>query len=158
MNIFTKNVLLLLLAFSFISTSRAQLQPSQGISGSQKIDIRDSPAKKKLAVAVIDPLKDITRKISDTMDTYRSYPNNKNTWAIIINKANNILFEYYLSGYLKGKSSKEAFFVKMGPETMTAADMQNNKMILVAGIATKRPAEFEVLRFEKTGAAISNTH
>lgn len=63
---------------------------------------------------------------------------------------------YYLSGKwrngaLEGKTEEDAFFVEVGRETMTEADIQNGRLIVKIGIAPVRPAEFVIFRiFQKT--------
>ena len=53
-----------------------------------------------------------------------------------------------------GTKSEEAFFVKMGNETMTATDMANHKMILQVGIAPIKPADFKILVIEKINSSL----
>ena len=52
------------------------------------------------------------------------------------------------AGALAGATPEEAYFVKVGlPETMTALDILEGRMIVEIGMAVVRPAEFIILRF-----------
>jgi len=59
------------------------------------------------------------------------------------------LYSYYKNGKLLGSKTTEAYFVKIGSETMTAAHITNRTIILLAGIAIVKSAEFEIIRIEK---------
>ena len=47
---------------------------------------------------------------------------------------------------LAGASRAEAFFVDIGPDTMTREDISNGRLICNIGIAPSKPAEFVVFR------------
>ncbi len=47
---------------------------------------------------------------------------------------------------LVGGSQSEAFFVDIGPSTMTRDDIMNGRLICNIGIAPSRPAEFVIFR------------
>lgn len=72
-------------------------------------------------------------------------PNTQPTWIKIKAAAEDLLYKYYSSGQLLGSQKEQAYFIKMGVETMTAADIANKKMILIVGIANRKPAEFHVI-------------
>jgi phage tail sheath protein FI len=76
--------------------------------------------------------------------------NTASTWATIKQNADNILLRYFKNGKLLGTKPTEAYYIKMGSETMTAADIAAGKMILVCGVATVKPAEFKIIRIEKS--------
>ncbi len=73
-------------------------------------------------------------------------PNNEETWAEVRRVVANVLNQFWEQGSLKGSTGDEAFFVKVGPETMTQQDIDNGKLIIVVGIAPVRPAEFVILQ------------
>ena len=51
-----------------------------------------------------------------------------------------------------GGSPSEAFFVDIGPNTMSKDDIDNGRMICVIGVAPVKPAEFVIFRItQKTG-------
>lgn len=94
----------------------------------------------------------IENELNKIVAAYTSQPNTAATWIQIKGAAENVLYTYFLNGKLLGTRKEQAFYVKMGAETMTAADIANKKMILVAGIATVKPAEFVIIRVEKNAA------
>ena len=47
---------------------------------------------------------------------------------------------------LAGASSSEAYFVEIGPSTMSQDDMMAGRLICNIGIAPSRPAEFIIFR------------
>lgn len=56
------------------------------------------------------------------------------------------------SGALAGGSPTDAFFVNIGPDTMTKDDIDNGRLICVIGVAPVKPAEFVIFRItQKTG-------
>jgi phage tail sheath protein FI len=91
----------------------------------------------------------IAKELDAIVTANISKPNTAATWTAIKQSADNILLRYFINGKLMGTKASEAYYIKMGAETMTAADIAAGKMILVAGIATVKPAEFTVIRVEK---------
>jgi len=76
-------------------------------------------------------------------------PNDSSTWL----KAEALIDKYLLGlwrqGALAGSKPEQAYFVKVGlGKTMTSNDILQGKMIVEIGIATVRPAEFIIIRFE----------
>ena len=47
---------------------------------------------------------------------------------------------------LAGSSPQEAYFVEIGPATMSRDDIMNGRLICNIGIAPSRPAEFVIFR------------
>jgi phage tail sheath protein FI len=82
------------------------------------------------------------------MEQYRNKPNTEDTWTSIKNEAENLLYTYYKNRKLVGNKPQEAYFIKIGLQTMTAADIQANKKILITGISEYKPAEFKVITIE----------
>lgn len=60
-----------------------------------------------------------------------------------------ILYRYYRNGLLAGKKIEEAYFAKCNTETMTQKDIADGRLVLIAGYALLKPAEFEIRRFER---------
>ena len=52
----------------------------------------------------------------------------------------------FRSGMLAGDTPNEAFFVNIGPSTMSQDDIMNGRLICEIGIAPSRPAEFVIFR------------
>jgi phage tail sheath protein FI len=82
------------------------------------------------------------------MEQYRNKPNTEDTWTSIKNEAENLLYTYYKNRKLVGNKPQEAYFIKIGLQTMTEADIQANKKILITGISEYKPAEFKVITIE----------
>jgi phage tail sheath protein FI len=75
-------------------------------------------------------------------------PNTKNTWVKVKGMIESYLLSKWIEGALAGSKPEEAFFVKVGlPETMSADDILEGKMIVKIGMAVSRPAEFIILQF-----------
>ncbi len=73
-------------------------------------------------------------------------PNDQILWARVGLTIRSFLRDMYRSGALVGANEDEAFFVNIGPDTMTPQDIQNGKLICVIGVAPSRPAEFVIFR------------
>lgn len=75
-------------------------------------------------------------------------PNDRGTWVRVRAMIENYLTVQWRQGALAGAVTEQAFFVKVGlGETMTSQDILEGRMIVEAGMAVVRPAEFIVLRF-----------
>ncbi len=124
----------------------------------QQLYIKDSliakPVLKKNAVIKSVPVVTTEDAIAKELDAIVAAnitkPNTAATWATIRQAADNILLQYFRNGKLLGTKPAEAYYIKMGIETMTAVDITAGKMILICGVATVRPAEFKVIRIEKS--------
>ena len=88
---------------------------------------------------------EIEQKLKLILNKYKRYPNDETTWSLIRFDATNILYPYFQEGRFAGVKPNEAFYVKIGKETMTAADIANKKLILQVGIAKQKPAEFTMI-------------
>jgi phage tail sheath protein FI len=91
---------------------------------------------------------EIETGLKKIMDQYRNQPNTEETWTSIRSEAENFLYTYYRKKKLIGNQPKEAYFIKIGLQTMTASDIQANKKILIAGFSEYKPAEFMILTIE----------
>ena len=79
-------------------------------------------------------------------------PNDENLWARVRRTIELFLESVWRSGALVGGSPSEAFFVDIGPNTMSKDDIDNGRMICVIGVAPVKPAEFVIFRItQKTG-------
>jgi phage tail sheath protein FI len=75
-------------------------------------------------------------------------PNDANTWIKVRGMIENFLLLHWRAGALAGAKPEDAFYVKVGlPDTMTADDILNGRMIVEIGMAVVRPAEFIILTF-----------
>jgi uncharacterized protein len=73
-------------------------------------------------------------------------PNDENLWAQVRRSISNFLSLVWRSGGLMGATAEEAYFVKCDRTTMTQADIDAGRLIVVVGIAPTKPAEFVVIR------------
>lgn len=73
-------------------------------------------------------------------------PNDANLWMRVEGTIHMFLNTLWRSGALVGSSEDEAFFINIGPSTMTQDDILNGRLVCVIGIAPVRPAEFVIFR------------
>lgn len=72
--------------------------------------------------------------------------NDEMTWSQIREACNTFLLKQWEAGVLQGKKSKHAFYVRIGiNETMNSQDISEGRLIILAGFALSRPAEFSTL-------------
>lgn len=73
-------------------------------------------------------------------------PNDATLWARVLKTIADFLEHLWRNGMLAGASSSEAYFVEIGPSTMSQDDMMAGRLICNIGIAPSRPAEFIIFR------------
>lgn len=73
-------------------------------------------------------------------------PNDASLWLRVQMSISSFLENLWRNGMLAGASPSEAFFVEIGPSTMSKDDIMNGKLVCNIGIAPSRPAEFVVFR------------
>ncbi len=73
-------------------------------------------------------------------------PNDEPLWARVRRSVGDFLTRLWMDGMLQGKSKEEAYFVRCDRTTMTQADIDNGKLIMLIGIAPVKPAEFVIFR------------
>ncbi len=73
-------------------------------------------------------------------------PNDNTLWQRVSLTITSFLDGLWRTGMLTGGSPGEAYFVEIGPSTMTADDIKNGRLICNIGIAPSRPAEFVIFR------------
>jgi phage tail sheath protein FI len=77
-------------------------------------------------------------------------PNAEPLWASVKQSVTGFLRTLWRDGGLEGTSEEEAFFVNIGYDvTMTQADIDNGRMIVVIGVAIVKPAEFVIVRISQ---------
>jgi phage tail sheath protein FI len=77
-------------------------------------------------------------------------PNEPNTWVRVRTLIENFLTVQWRNGALVGPKPEQAFNVRVGlNQTMTFDDILNGRMIVRAGLAISRPAEFIILEFQQ---------
>jgi phage tail sheath protein FI len=73
-------------------------------------------------------------------------PNSEPLWARVRRTISNFLTTVWRNGALEGTKREEAYFVKCDRTTMTQADIDNGRLIVVIGVAPVKPAEFVIIR------------
>lgn len=73
-------------------------------------------------------------------------PNNSSLWSRVQMTVSAFLDGMFRAGMLSGDAPNEAYFVDIGPNTMSRDDIMNGRLICEIGIAPSRPAEFVIFR------------
>jgi phage tail sheath protein FI len=73
-------------------------------------------------------------------------PNDEPLWARVRRSVGDFLTRLWMDGMLQGRTKEEAYFVRCDRTTMTQADIDNGRMIMLIGIAPVKPAEFVIFR------------
>jgi phage tail sheath protein FI len=73
-------------------------------------------------------------------------PNSEMLWQRVRRAVSAFLNNVWRDGALMGKTREEAYFVKCDRTTMTQADIDNGRLIVLVGIAPVKPAEFVIFR------------
>jgi uncharacterized protein len=73
-------------------------------------------------------------------------PNDEATWARVRRSVSDFLTGLWRDDMLQGARREDAFFVRCDRTTMTQADIDNGRLIMVIGIAPVKPAEFVIFR------------
>jgi hypothetical protein len=73
-------------------------------------------------------------------------PNDAALWQRVNMTVSGFLDTMWRNGMLAGGSPGEAYFVEIGPSTMSRDDIMNGRLICNIGIAPSRPAEFVIFR------------
>lgn len=73
-------------------------------------------------------------------------PNDARLWAKLRDSVSAFLTRQWLDGALMGATKQQAFYVDVGPNTMTQDDIDNGRLIMEIGVAPVKPAEFVILR------------
>lgn len=73
-------------------------------------------------------------------------PNAAPLWAAVVDAVSDFMAGLFAAGAFAGSTAKDAFFVRCGPSTTTAADLEAGILIVEVGFAPSRPAEFVIVR------------
>ena len=73
-------------------------------------------------------------------------PNGEPLWAQVRDDVEAFLYGRWQAGTLLGSRPEEAFFVRCDRSTMTQADVDGGRLVVMAGFAALRPGEFVILR------------
>lgn len=129
----------ILLWVAFVMLGLSQFGRAQ--SGGDRPQKRSGQRQSTLATEIESGLRRI-------INEYAGKPNTEATWTAIRGEAADFLYAFYKSRRLVGNKPQEAYWVKIGPETMTATDIAANRKKLMAGFAEYKPAEFATVHVE----------
>ena len=73
-------------------------------------------------------------------------PSDEPLWAELRRHIGNFLHTLFSQGAFQGRAPDEGFFVRCDASTMTQADIDSGRVIVLVGFAPARPAEFVILR------------
>jgi hypothetical protein len=73
-------------------------------------------------------------------------PNDATLWQRVSVTVSSFLNNMWRAGMLAGSTPGEAYFVEIGPSTMSRDDIMSGRLICNIGIAPSRPAEFVIFR------------
>ncbi|HYH66742.1 MAG TPA: phage tail sheath C-terminal domain-containing protein [Urbifossiella sp.] len=73
-------------------------------------------------------------------------PNAEPLWARVRRAAAAFLDRVWRDGALEGTTATQAYFVKVDRTTMTQADIDSGRLVVLIGIAPVKPAEFVIIR------------
>ncbi len=79
-------------------------------------------------------------------------PNAEPLWGAVRRGVEGFLSTLWRSGAMVGATADEAFFVRCDRTTMTQNDLDNGRLVCLAGAAPVRPAEFVVVRLTQLTA------
>ena len=143
-----KNLLFILLIVLHIKTAAQQKQALIKDPAPAKVVVKNNLFKSKTAT-VSSVIATIENELNKIVAAHSHLPNTSATWTQIKSAAENLLYPYFKDGKLFGIKKEQAYYITMDNQTMTAADIANKKMILLAGIAPVKHADFIIIRVEK---------
>ncbi|BEP11943.1 hypothetical protein acdb102_02540 [Acidothermaceae bacterium B102] len=73
-------------------------------------------------------------------------PQTEQLWRQVVSSVSDFLLTQWQDGQLQGATPDEAFFVRCDRTTMTQADIDNGRLIVLVGLAAVRPAEFVIVQ------------
>ena len=79
-------------------------------------------------------------------------PNDEALWAQLRLDVGAFMHQLFRDGALQGSTARDAYFVRCGPDTTTASDIQDGVVIIEVGFAPSRPAEFVILHYRQMTA------
>ena len=73
-------------------------------------------------------------------------PNGPRLWSNVGRAVDDFLLSLWQSGALVGSKPEQAYFVRCDRTTVSQADIDSGRVIVLVGVAAVRPAEFVILR------------
>jgi phage tail sheath protein FI len=133
-----KKTFLLLLFMICVSVCFSQTRSSQRSRASIKAKTR------------VELMRDsIVKGIDNILDTFTRHSFTPATWNKIKSTTDSYLYQFWVSGNIMGKGREEGYFVKCDLTVMTQTDIREKRLVVEVGIALIKPAEFEILRFQR---------
>jgi phage tail sheath protein FI len=83
--------------------------------------------------------------------------NDPTTWARVVRSVSDFLTGLWMQDMLMGATKDQAFFVRCDNTTMTQADIENGRLIVLVGVAPVYPAEFVIFRIGQWSGGASVT-
>lgn len=118
--------------------------PSRGIRVWGARTVSSDPMLKFINVRRI--LNTIIRSMNFNLEWVVFEPNDPRLWKTIKRLANNFLQQLWRKGMFKGRNVDEAYYVKCDSETNTPGEQKEGRVVIEAGVAPVRPAEFIIFR------------
>jgi hypothetical protein len=81
-------------------------------------------------------------------------PNDEPLWSQIRLNMGAFMHTLYAQGAFKGRTPRDAYFVKCDAETTTQNDIDLGRVNIVVGFAPLKPAEFVIIRIQQIAGAI----
>jgi len=97
---------------------------------------------------------EIEARVGGLLEELAGEPNTEPLWQTVRRRTEEeILVPLWRDGRLMGTKPEEAFFVRCDRTTMTQADLDAGRLVVLVGHAPVRPAEFVVVRIDRLLAA-----
>lgn len=97
---------------------------------------------------------ELETRVGGLLDELADEPNAEPLWQTVRRRTEEeILVPLWRDGRLQGTKPEEAFFVRCDRTTMTQADLDAGRLVVLVGHAPVRPAEFVVVRIDRLLAA-----
>ncbi len=94
----------------------------------------------------------IERSIDHGLQWVLFEPNEEPLWARACEQVEDFLTTLWRDGRLVGSRPQDAFFVTCDRTTMTQDDIDNDRLVILIGIAPLHPAEFVIFRIGQWAA------
>jgi hypothetical protein len=123
------------------------------LAGARVLGARDSVEAAQRYLPVRRLTDQVLESLEEGMAFVRGRRSDPGLDDLVRRRAHDFLTELWLSGSLVGTRPEEAFFVRCDGSTTTQTDRDEGRTVLLVGLATAKPAEFEVHRIVLETAA-----
>ena len=94
-----------------------------------------------------EPLRDeVERRVRAILDATTGRASDEATWAEVRRRVEDELLVLWREGRLVGETPDKAYFCRCDRTTMTQADLDAGRLVVLVGIAEVKPAEFVIIR------------